>query len=136
MKMSVLTKALPAALMAFSFLAPVAHAQQSGGMDMKGMMAKSNQKMMSMPMTGKPDVDFAMMMREHHMSAVRMAEWQLQNGKHQKMKQLAQKIIADQKKEIGQFDQFLAQNGHKAGGSMGASGSGAKPSAESHSHSK
>ncbi len=127
--MNFLAKALPAAAVALAFLAPAAQAQQ----DMKAMMEKDHQKMTSMQMTGKPDVDFAMMMREHHMGAVRMAEWQLQNGKDQKMKQMAQKIITDQKKEIAQFDEFLAQSGHKPGAATGAGGS---KSQSGHSHSK
>ena len=45
--------------------------------DMKPMMEKGHEKMMSMPMTGKPDADFAMMMREHHKSGIEMAQWQL-----------------------------------------------------------
>lgn len=60
--------------------------------------------------------------REHHMGAVQMAQWQLEHGKDQKMKDMA-RIIADQKKEIAQFDQFLASEGHKPGaGAMGAGG--------------
>ncbi|WP_255440521.1 DUF305 domain-containing protein [Caenimonas sedimenti] len=68
-----------------------------------------------MPMSGKPDVDFAMAMREHHLGAVEMSPWQIDHGKDAKMKQMARKIIADQKKEIAQFDQFLAKNAHSKG---------------------
>ncbi len=85
--------------------------QQPGGahanMDMKSMMKEGNDKMMSMQMTGDPDVDFAMMMRIHHQGAIEMAQAQLQTGKDPEMRKMAQKIIADQKKEIGQFDKFL-----------------------------
>lgn len=35
-------------------------------MDMKAMMKDMHDKMSSMPMSGNPDVDFAMMMRIHH----------------------------------------------------------------------
>lgn len=104
---------------------------QAADKDMKSMMEEGHQKMMSMPMSGKPDVDFAMMMREHHKGALTMAEWELEHGKDAKMKDMARKIVAAQKKEIAQFDRFLAQNGHQPGsGGMGASGSG------SHGHSK
>ena len=85
----------------------------SGGqMDMKGMMASMNDKMASMPSTGNPDVDFAMMMRMHHQGAIDMAQAQLKDGKSAEMKKMATKIIADQKKEIAQFDTYLAKNGH------------------------
>lgn len=102
-----------AALGASALLAPVAHAQQPAGqMDMKAMMKKDHEKMGSMPMTGKPDVDFAMMMREHHKGALTMAEMELKDGKDRGMRDMAKKIIASQKKEIAQFDAFLAKNGH------------------------
>lgn len=116
-------KAFPAAAICLAFLAPVAHAADK---DMKAMMLKGHEKMMSMPMTGKPDVDFAMAMREHHMGAVEMAQWQIDHGKDVKMKQMARKIIADQKKEIAQFDQFLANNGH--GDAKGKGHAGQAPS--------
>jgi len=84
----------------------------AGGMDMMSMMKDSNQKMMSMPMTGNPDIDFAMMMRVHHMSAVQMAEIELRDGKEAKMSAMAKKIISSQKKEIKELEQFLAKHGH------------------------
>lgn len=91
------------------------HAGQAtapAGMDMKAMMKENDQKMASMPMTGNQDVDFAMMMRMHHMGAIQMAEMELKNGKDPQLREMVRKIIADQKKEIAQFEQFLAKNGH------------------------
>lgn len=84
----------------------------AGGMDMMSMMKDTNQKMMSMPMTGDPDIDFAMMMRMHHMSAVQMSEVELRDGKDAKTRGMAKKIIASQKKEIREFEQFLSKHGH------------------------
>jgi uncharacterized protein (DUF305 family) len=81
------------------------------GMDMKGMMKDNNDKMSSMKMTGNPDVDFAMMMRIHHQGAIDMAQTELRDGKDLQMKKMAKAIIAAQKKEIAQFDKFLAKNG-------------------------
>lgn len=105
-------KSIATAAICLAFVAPTAHAAQ----DMKQMMQKGHEKMMSMPMTGNADVDFAMAMREHHLSAVEMAQWQLDHGKDKKLKEMARKIITDQKKEIAQFDQFLANIGDKQGG--------------------
>ena len=126
------------ALSAGVLLAPAVHAQQPAGqMDMKAMMKKDHEKMESMPMTGKPDVDFAMMMREHHMGALTMAEWQLKNGKDAGMRDMAKKIIASQKKEIAQFDAFLAKNGHgDAKGAHGASKGGSETKGGHAGHSK
>lgn len=84
----------------------------AGGMDMKAMMKENNEKMAAMPMTGKPDVDFAMMMRIHHQGAIEMSEAELKDGKDPEMKKMARKIISDQKKEIAQLDKFLAKQGH------------------------
>ena len=79
-------------------------------MDMKGMMKDNNDKMSSMKMTGNTDVDFAMMMRIHHLGAIDMAQAELRDGKDPQMKKMATAIIAAQKKEIAQFDKFLAKN--------------------------
>ncbi|MDI1237398.1 MAG: DUF305 domain-containing protein [Polaromonas sp.] len=84
------------------------------GMDMKGMMKDNNDKMSSMKMTGNTDVDFAMMMRIHHVGAIDMAQAELRDGKDPQMKKMAKAIIAAQKKEIAQFDKFLAKNGQSA----------------------
>ncbi|RYX97771.1 MAG: DUF305 domain-containing protein [Comamonadaceae bacterium] len=83
-----------------------------GSMDMKAMMKDMNDKMANMPMSGDPDVDFAMMMRVHHIGAIDMAEAQLRDGKNPQMRRMAQEIIAAQNKEIATFDKFLASRGH------------------------
>ncbi len=84
------------------------------GMDMKGMMKDNNDKMSSMKMTGNTDVDFAMMMRIHHLGAIDMAQAELRDGKDPQMKKMAKAIIAAQKKEIATFDKFLAKNGQSS----------------------
>jgi uncharacterized protein (DUF305 family) len=81
------------------------------GMDMKPMMMDMHDKMMGMKPTGNTDVDFAMMMRVHHQSAITMAEAELQNGKDPQMRVMAKDIIYAQKKEIAVFDKFLAKRG-------------------------
>ena len=92
--------------------APMTAAPMAGGaMDMKSMMKENNDKMGSMAMTGNADVDFAMMMKVHHQGAIDMAEMELKNGKAPQMKKMAREIIAAQKKEIAQFDKFLASHG-------------------------
>lgn len=60
--MKLFAKTLPALAVCLAFLAPGAHAADK---DMKAMMMKDHEKMMSMQTTGKPHVDFAMMKREH-----------------------------------------------------------------------
>jgi uncharacterized protein (DUF305 family) len=71
---------------------------------MKGM-----KDMGAMKSSGNTDHDFAMMMKMHHQSALDMAEVELQQGKDPKMRSMAKKIIEAQKKEIKEFDQWLAK---------------------------
>ena len=80
------------------------------GMDMQGAMKDNNAKMASLKMTGNADVDFALMMRIHHLGAIDMAQAELRGGHDPQMKKMAMAIIAAQKKEIAQFDKFLAKN--------------------------
>ena len=47
------------------------------------------------------------MMRMHHEGALEMAEVELKHGKDATMRNMAKAIIAAQKKEIKQFDQWL-----------------------------
>ena len=76
--------------------------------DMKKSMMSGMDNMQKMPMSGDIDKDFAMMMKIHHQGAVDMAEMELAHGKSPAMKAMAKKIIAAQKKEIAEFDRWLA----------------------------
>ncbi len=68
----------------------------------KGMKTMKD-KMNKMKMTGNADKDFVMMMIPHHETAVKMAKDELSHGKQPGLKKMAQKMIADQSKEIDQF---------------------------------
>ena len=101
---------------------PLAYAQSGtamgmsgmkGDMDLKPMMMDMQDKMSAMKSSGNVDVDFAMMMRVHHQSAISMAEAELQNGKNPQMRVMAKDIIRAQKKEIAAFDKFLEKRGEK-----------------------
>lgn len=85
------------------------HKGGAGAADMKASMMMGMEEMQKMPMTGNTDKDFAMMMKIHHQQAVNMAEMELKNGKSSEMKAMAKQIIAAQKKEIAQFDKWLAK---------------------------
>ena len=90
---------------------PQGHMQQGmAGLDgMKESMMTGMDSMQKMPMSGDTDKDFAMMMKIHHQQAVDMAKMELVHGKSPAMKAMAKQIIAAQKKEIAQFDQWLAK---------------------------
>jgi len=70
-------------------------------------MNKMMDKMKGMKMSGDADKDFVVMMIPHHESAVTMAEDEISHGKHYELKKMAQKIIADQNKEIKEFNDWL-----------------------------
>ena len=63
-------------------------------------MNEMMQKMHADKPKGNTDHDFAHHMLEHHKGAVVMADLQLRDGKDATMRQLAEKIKADQQKEI------------------------------------
>jgi uncharacterized protein (DUF305 family) len=90
---------------------PMGHMQKgaAGSPDMKASMMMGMEGMRKMSMSGDIDKDFAMMMKVHHQQALDMAEMQLAHGKSSEMKAMAKQIIAAQKKEIAQFDRYLAK---------------------------
>jgi uncharacterized protein (DUF305 family) len=104
-------QAQPAPAMTPSASMPMGQMQQGGARphDMKASMMKGMDGLQKMPMTGDTDKDFAMMMKMHHQHALTMAEMELAHGKSPAMKAMAKKIIVAQKKEIAEFDKWLAQ---------------------------
>lgn len=71
------------------------------------MMHQMDDSMKAMPMTMDPDYDFAMMMKQHHMGAINMANYELANGTDATIKALAQNIKAAQTQEISTLDSFM-----------------------------
>jgi uncharacterized protein (DUF305 family) len=49
------------------------------------------------------------MMRSHHQGAIDMAKIELARGKDPKMRQMAEKVIADHSREIAKLDHWMAQ---------------------------
>ncbi len=64
--------------------------------------------------TGDTDYDFAMMMRMHHEQGRKMAQNEIDNGKDATLRKMAKKILATQKKEIAQFDRWMAEHPPKS----------------------
>ena len=85
------------------------HSGAAAPHDMKASMMMGMDGMQKMAMTGNVDKDFAMMMKMHHQQAGDMAEMELAQGKSPEMKAMAKRIIVAQKKEIAQFDKWLAR---------------------------
>lgn len=81
-----------------------------GSPDMMQSMKAGMDDMQRMQMSGDTDKDFAMMMKMHHEQALDMAKVELAHGKSAELKAMATKIISGQKKEIVQFDRWLAKH--------------------------
>ena len=81
--------------------APHAKAYAAGKAQHEAMMAAINEP--------NPDVAFAKAMIPHHQGAVEMAKVQLQFGKDEKMKKLAQDLIKAQEPEIKLMQDWLKQ---------------------------
>jgi uncharacterized protein (DUF305 family) len=75
--------------------------------ELQKSMSDMESKMKNMQMTGDIDKDFATMMVSHHEGAVEMSKMQLANGMSSKLKQMAQKTITEQNKEIKEFKSWL-----------------------------
>ena len=90
---------------------PRGHMQKGASVsdDMKQSMVTSMDNMQKMQMSGNTDKDFAMMMKMHHQQGVEMAQMERAHGKSPVMKAMARQIIDAQKKEIAQFEQWLAR---------------------------
>ena len=71
------------------------------------IMINMMDKVKGMQMTGNTDKDFVMMMIPHHESAIEMAKTELSHGKNIQLKQMAQKDITSQTKEISEFKSWL-----------------------------
>jgi uncharacterized protein (DUF305 family) len=77
----------------------------------KDMMTSMNNMKMEMDHAGSIDKQFAEMMIPHHQGGIDMAKSYLKNGAHEeKMKSMANKIIADQQKEIKELQGWLGKS--------------------------
>lgn len=66
---------------------------------------------MPMDFAGNADIDFARSMVPHHQGAVEMAKVELKYGKDPELRKMAERMIADQEREIAEMKAWLAKNG-------------------------
>ncbi len=93
------------------------HTDSTGVASNKSMMQlmQSNMNQMkAVQSTGNPDNDFAALMKIHHMGALEMSQVEVSQGTNAEIKQIAEKMISDQQKEIAELNSFLS--GHEAHG--------------------
>ena len=74
---------------------------------MNGSMERMDRQMMTAPMNGNVDHDFASMMIPHHQGAIDMAKAELVYGKNPVIRRLAQEILVDQQSEIDSMKLWL-----------------------------
>ena len=74
--------------------------------NMDKMMAASDAR----TLTARPDYDFAQLMVDHHQAAIDNSEALLQHGRETTTRNLAQAIIADQRREIAVLQDWLRRN--------------------------
>ena len=89
-----------------------AHRHEGGGTGSKELhqhMMKASAEMKSMRMTGDVDRDFVTAMKQHHQDGIEMAKIVLQHGTDPKAKEIAQRIVDGQKKELAELDRWLTQ---------------------------
>lgn len=84
-----------------------ASGMKHGEGELQKSMTDMESGMKTMQMTGDMDKDFAMIMIDHHETAVSMSKKELTNGMSDKLKQLARKTITEQNKEIKEFKAWL-----------------------------
>ena len=80
----------------------------------KNAMMMAHHKMMAamdqMQPTGDADKDFVAMMVPHHQGAIDMAKVELQYGKDEKLRAMAEDIIQAQEKEIAEMKAWQTAN--------------------------
>lgn len=106
LKRCFLTVALVVAIPVFGVAVAQMNDSSKAFMEVHEKMMKS----MMMAPTGNADKDFAMMMIPHHQGAIDMAEVELKYGTDPVMKEMAQKIIDAQKKEIEEFKKWQSEH--------------------------
>src|SRR5687768_3467858 len=78
----------------------------SSSASLSSIMQKGMEDMKAIPSTGNPDNDYAALMKAHHMSAIEAAQVQLSQGSDQSIKNMAQKMLDDQQKEVAELNTF------------------------------
>lgn len=71
---------------------------------------RADEKMKATTMTRNTDMDYATMMKMHHQMAIDMSNIYLKYGKDEKLKAMAEKMLADQRKEIEQLAGWVAKH--------------------------
>jgi uncharacterized protein (DUF305 family) len=86
-----------------------AHGHDAAGQAFMDANGKMMDAMTGMQPSGDADKDFVLMMIPHHQGAIDMAKVQLEHGTDPELRALAEKIIADQEREIAEMQAWLSK---------------------------
>ncbi len=86
-----------------------AHGHDAAGQAFMDANGKMMDALAGMQPSGDGDKDFVLMMIPHHQGAIDMARIQLVYGTDPELRALAEKIIADQEKEIAEMQAWLSK---------------------------
>lgn len=89
---------------------PGAATMSQNQQDMMQSMERMNRDMMTTAASSDPDRAFVTMMAPHHQGAIDMARIFLREGKDLELRKMAEKIIADQEREISEFKAWQARH--------------------------
>lgn len=92
-----------------AFAGDKAHGEK-GSKDLSAVSQKGAQEMLKMKATGEVDHDFLMMMKKHHQDGIAMSKTALQHSSDPKIREIAQRIIDMQQKDIAEFDALMASH--------------------------
>lgn len=88
-----------------------AHTHEGGSeSDLAEAMKMETSKMKDIKTTGNSDKDYAMLMQAHHEDTIKMSKAEVANGHHAELKKMAQKMMADDEKEVKTFKDYLSSN--------------------------
>lgn len=79
-----------------------------GAGELEKSMSDMMSKMSSMQMSGNVDKDFATMMIHHHEDGIAMAKKEIANGMNSELKNIAQKSVPEQTKDISELKSMMA----------------------------
>ena len=88
-----------------------AHTHQGGSeSDLAEAIKTETSKMKDIKTTGNSDKDYEMLMQAHHEDAIKMSKAEVAHGHHAELKKMAQKMMADDEKEVKTFKDYLSSN--------------------------
>lgn len=86
------------------------------GQSMMELMDRNMDQMDDLRSLGNNDKDFASLMKIHHTGAMEMARLLVAQGTDPQLKEMVQKMLTEQQREISEFDAFLSGNNQNSAG--------------------